>query len=291
MTRLLAYLKANKLLVVLLFLVAWLVYQQYVPQVKTRVSLPQTASRGLGGPEVDFGLVPVTDYAPVPEAEERLVVRESSLALLVKNVVETAKSIQQKTQELGGYLVNSQVAHPEEAVAASGSVIVRVPQENLETLLAFCRGLAVKVVSENVSGRDVTDQYVDVQARLQTLTQTKEKLAALLAQATKVDDLLKVQRELINLQQQIDYWQGQAEYLEKSALVSRVTVYLSTDELALPYAPAEAWRPKVIFTQAVRSLVRLVRQAGSALIWLGVYSLVWLPLGLLYLFYRRRHKK
>jgi hypothetical protein len=111
-----------------------------------------------------------------------------------------------------------------------------------------------------------------------------------MAKAEKIEDLLNVQRELINLQSQIDSLKGQQQYYEKNAEMAKLTIYLSTDELALPYAPSESWRPQVIFKQAVRSLVTSLRKVGTAIIWLAVYSVVWIPVGVgIYIFYRKKH--
>ena len=144
------------------------------------------------------------------------------------------------------------------------------------------------MVSENLTGEDVTDQFVDIDARLATLYRTKAKFEEILDKAVKVEDLLNVQRELINLQTQIDSLKGQQLYLEKSAAMAKITIYLSTDELALPYAPSEAWRPTVILKLAVRSLVGNLRNFGSALIWIGVYSVVWVPILIVLFIIRKR---
>ena len=147
--------------------------------------------------------------------------------------------------------------------------------------------MEVKVGSKNLNGTDVTDQYVDNEARLATLEKTKTKFEEILASAIRVQDILEVQRELINLQSQIDAVIGQQKYYEQSAAMARLTVYLSTDEFALPYSPSESWRPEVIFKQAIRSLITHVRKLGTALIWLAVYSPVWL-IGLLLIRFLRK---
>lgn len=227
------------------------------------------------------------NYAPAPEVKDRLVIRESTMSLLVKKVSEIQKAITQKAQQLGGYMVNSNVSYPEQAQAATGSVTVRIPQTKLEEALDFFRSLAVKVVSENLNGEDVTDQYVDIEARLAILVKTKTKFEEILTNAQKVEDILQVQREIVNLQQQIDSLKGQQNFLEKSSAMSKITVYLSTDELALPYAPTKAWRPSVIFKQAVRSMIGAWRRIGTLIIWLAVYSVIWIPVLLLYFLVRK----
>ena len=125
-------------------------------------------------------------------------------------------------------------------------------------------------------------------SRPSTLEKTKAKFEEILEAATEIQDILQVQREIINLQAEIDAVIGQQKYLEQSAKLARLTVYLSTDELALPYAPSETWRPVVIFRQAVRSLIYQMRKIGTALIWLAVYSVIWIPALLLIYYFKKR---
>jgi len=280
MNKIFNWIKAHKLTFVLLLLVFWLIYRQNFSS--PVIPLSQRKSTALNTTE-DFSasgrrrVFYSSQPAPAPETKERLVVKESTLSLLVKNVVDAQKAISQKAQNLGGYLVQSNISHPEETEAASGWITIRVPQEKLEEALDYFRGLAVKVASETISGQDVTDEYVDIEARLETLLKTKARFEEILARAEKTTDILEVQRELINLQEQIDSLKGRQNYLEKSAQVSKVTIYLATDELVLPYVPTEAWRPQVVFKQAVRSLIGICRKLGTLLIWIGVYSVIWLP--------------
>ena len=142
-------------------------------------------------------------------------------------------------------MVNYNLSSPKSA--ASGNISIRVPSKSRDQVLADIQALGVKTVSLSVVGTDVTDQFVDNQARLKVLLDTKAKFEEILNQASQIQDLLNVQRELINLQSQIDSLKGQQQYLEKSAELSLISVYLYTDELALPYAPTDTWRPAVVF--------------------------------------------
>jgi len=234
---------------------------------------------------------PDSGYPPTLDVEDRLVVQESNLSLMVKEVAEVQKEIIQKSESLGGYLVSSFLSHPEEKESASGTVTVRVPQEKFQEALNAFRGLAVKLVEERLSGQDVTDEYVDLEARLATLLQTKGKLEVIMAKAEKIPDILQIQRELTNLQRQIDSLKGRQQFLEKNAQLVRITVYLSADEISLPYSPSQSWRPKVIFKLAIRSLIAATRKLGTMLIWVVVYAIIWLPILILILLYRRRQKR
>jgi len=223
------------------------------------------------------------------ESDNRLIIQDTSLSLQVTDVGNIIKKIEEITASNGGFLVNYRLSKPE--LAASGSIVVRVPEtKRAETLTSF-KNLAVKVVSESVIGNDVTDQYVDLQTRLEILTKTKTKFEEILAKAYQINDLLNVQRELISLQSQIDDLKGQQKYLEQTAKLSKITVYLSTDELALPYAPTNEWRPTVIFKTAIRSLLSSLRIIAGLIIWLVVYSPIIIPVLLIIRFIRRRLRR
>lgn len=228
----------------------------------------------------------LTEPPPTTRPDKRLVVKNSRLSLLVKDVRKSQQRIIQKANQLGGYMVNSTLDTPEGI--QKGSVTVRIPQNKLGQFLEYTRNLSVRVISENLVGYDVTDEYVDIQSRLESLYKTKTKFERLLEKADRAGDILEIQRELNNLQKQIDKLKGRQKYLQENAKLVKVTIYLSTDELSLPYTPSRPWSPKAIFKQAVRSLISTFRFTASAFIWVGVYSVIWLPVILVVLLIWKR---
>ncbi|PJA40686.1 hypothetical protein CO179_01630, partial [candidate division WWE3 bacterium CG_4_9_14_3_um_filter_39_7] len=154
----------------------------------------------------------------------------------------------------------------------------------------FFNSLSVKVTSQSISGRDVTDQYTDIQAHIDSLTKTKTRYESIRDNATEVSDLITVTREITTIQNQIDSYVGQQQYLEQTAKFSLVSVDMSTDELALPYAPENPFRPAVVFKTAVRSVLTLFQNTAESLIWFGVYGIIWIPLLLLGLWWYRRSR-
>lgn len=226
--------------------------------------------------------------APVQTSEERLVIKDTNLSLLVKDVPESIAKVEETAKSFGGYLVDSYLSKPEES--ASGHITIRVPESRRTDALNVFKGFAVKIVSESVYGNDVTDEYVDLEARLAVLNKTKVKFEEIMDKAYSVNDLLNVQRELVNLQSQIDNLKGQQKYYEQSAKLSKIVVYLSTDELSLPYAPDNAWRPAVIFKTAVRSLISNLRSLANLVIWIIVYIPILIPALLLFFFLKRKFK-
>lgn len=280
------WIQQNKILTLIIVLVVaylgYINFFSFYPRSMTKNSFVEsvTSSVGYGG---DMGMASapmMADRGIMPpiypedsvsiEPTDRKVVAESYLSLLVTDVAGSIDTIRGIADTAGGFVVNSSMNQPTET--STGSIVIRVPSDQVSTVLASVRGLAVKVTMETTTGYDVTDQYTDYQARLTTLEATLAKFEVLFDRATEVSDTLEVQRAIIQTQEQIDHITGRLEYLEQVSASSKITINLSTDELALPYAPDDAWRPMVVFKTAVRALVTDIRSFGSGLIWLAVYS-------------------
>ncbi len=286
------WLKRNWAVVVLVIIaISWLKNGSATQMgVRTSSVLPYAGGGGVAMDSISLSapankMMVGRESAPSDSAN-RLVIQDSSLSLQVKNVAKEVASIETLAKGFGGYLVNSHLSQPESA--ASGSITVRVPESKRSEAMDAFKNLAAKVVSESISGNDVTDEYVDLDSQLAVLTKTKLKFEEILDKAVRVEDLLNVQQQLTSIQQQIDGIKGQQKYLEQSAKLSRITIYLSTDELALPYAPTNEWRPTVVFKEAVRSMIGSLRGVGSLIIWGVVYVPILIPVGLIIWYIKRR---
>ncbi len=207
---------------------------------------------------------------------ERKEVVNASLSLVAEDVEGVIDTIQNQALDIGGFVVRSAVDYPEET--ASGSIIVRVPRDMFKETVEAFRMLGTNVLSYHVDGYDLTDQYIDIETRLDVLEQNKARFEDIMKQAVQIDDILRVQREIFSLQEQIDKLRGRKQYLEQESALVRITVFVSSDELALPYIPDNAWRPEVIVKKAMRSLVGTLQGMGTVAIWVGVYAVVWAPL-------------
>ena len=294
MSRLFGWIFSHKLVFLLLLIVLFLVFRPSNRPIPLTMSYPGSDSyESVGNSAIGMpaqmkvndsvrSIAPEMDFAPAPGVQNRMVVQNSYLSLQVKNVSETIKQIKQQTGSAGGYMVESNLSNPDEA--ASGHITVRIPQQQLDTLLSQFRGLAVKVVSENLQGTDVTDQFVDNEERLRILERNKTRMEELMDKAVEISDIMSIQQQIFSLQSQIDSIKGKQNYLEKTTAMSLVTIYLSIDDLSLPYTPSGSWRPELVFKEAVRSVMINLQKLGSVGIWIGVYSVIVIPiLGLLYI--------
>lgn len=267
----------------LLTIILFLIWSSVGSSGTSTIMMDRSASKvsnTLMAPAAGSGIMmPSQDYAPQPEVANRMVVQNSSVSLLVKNVVEVKDKIITYAQANGGYMVDSSVSNPQDAPSAT--VTIRIQSAKMKEAMTYLTSLSVKVVSENLEGTDVTDQYVDVDKRIALLETTKARFESILTSAKEISDITNLTQQILSYQSQIDSMKGSQMALEKNAQLAKITIYLSTDEIALPYAPSETFRPDVIFKLAVRSLVGILRRLVTLVIWIGVYSVIWIPIFIL----------
>jgi hypothetical protein len=194
---------------------------------------------------------------------DRLIIRDARLDLVVPDTEDALSEIESVVSEMGGYVVQSSVYQSGESKQAS--VQVRIPAEKLDQALERFRGMASEVRSENVSGQDVTDEYVDLQSRLRSKEAAEAKLLEFLQEAEDTEAALSVYAELERIQTDIEVIKGRMQYLEQSAAMSSVTIELTPDELVQPIEIG-GWHPEGTLRDSVEALIRMLQFLVDALI-------------------------
>lgn len=152
---------------------------------------------------------------------------------------------------------------------------IRVPSDRFDEALSQLKKLDGEVLTSNVNAQDVTDQFVDVQARLDAQKAQEQQYLAILARANTVDEILKVQSALASTRMQIEQLQGQVNSMKGRIEYSTITMTIAP-AVTLPAEPVGRWDPSRTFAQALAALTALFRVVGDAAIWLLVLG--WIPL-------------
>jgi len=236
---------------------------------------PEESERGEGG----------QDEGEIPEeqTEDRKIVREGSITLEVEDIAETMDEVAEMAEELNGYVVASYKHEYERGV--SGHITIRVPVERFDEAFVRLRQLAIAVPYETTTAKDVTEEYVDLEAQLSNLLATEAQYLALLEKAETVEEMLKVQKELSNVRGQIEQIEGRMQYLEQTSETSLIAVDLEETK-----GLAEPWSASAALQSAVRGLTTFGRGLATVLIWLGIFCWAWVPPLVIWLRRRRRAK-
>lgn len=250
----------------------------------TPATQQQLAPSFSGLPESDYkdegsGALTVTD--------ERMIVRTGDLSMVMADVIGTRDSISQLAVSYGGYVVSSQISGEEDK---TGYVSLRVPDERFEAALAELKELAIRVTSESTVSRDVTEEYVDLESRLKNAEATESQYLTLLQQTEFIEEILDIYERLSQIRYEIEHIKGQMQYLERTASMSLISVYLSPQTTAQPLVPA-GWDIAEVFKSAIRGLATVGQVLGSVVVWLLILSPIWgTALGIVIWRIRKRRK-
>jgi hypothetical protein len=215
---------------------------------------------------------------------DRLIVRTATLTVLVNDVPGVAAKAAELATSLGGFVVSSN--QRDDGTSPTAMVTIRVPAARLDDALAQLKGLAVRVRNEQVTGQDVTEEFVDTDARLRNLRATEARYLELLQQSASVNDVLGVEKELTNVRGQIEQLQGRLQFLQRSVDLATITIDIRAASGIAVLLPD--WNILPVVTNALAALVNVVYGILVLVIWIAVFTPLWLPGLLLIRRWRRR---
>jgi len=189
---------------------------------------------------------------------ERKIIKDANLSIVVTDPVQSMDDITVLAEQSGGYVVSSNIYQnsygPNNITVPEGNIAIRIPSEKLNDILDQIKNDAVDVQSENVSGQDVTDQYVNLQSRLEAKQATEKKLLEFLDQAEDTEATLAVYSQLQQIQSDIEVLQGQIKYIDQSAALSSVSVNLIAEAGTQPIEIG-GWKLQGTAKESVQNLI------------------------------------
>lgn len=209
------------------------------------------------------------------ETLERMVIKNADLSIVVESPSETMDDINQMASDMGGYVVSSnlsQVRTERGTEVPQARITIRVPSEKLEQALGAIKQGAGRVLSEHVSGQDVTKQYTDLESRLRHLQNAEKQLNRIMEEATDTEDVLSVYNRLVDVQEEIERVKGEMQYYEQSAALSAISVNIQANEAVQPLKIGN-WQPVGVAKKAIQALINTLQFFGDAAIWLGLFVL------------------
>ncbi|MBU7023796.1 MAG: DUF4349 domain-containing protein [Theionarchaea archaeon] len=213
-------------------------------------------------------------------SSEPKLVKTGTLYLEVESYPDALKAVEETAAKYGGYVSDSAVQQYDDREV--GHVTVRVPEDNFEKAVKDIENVG-DLKQENLTLEDVTEQYIDLNARLDNLTHQEQRYLEILDMATTVEDVLKVETQLERIRGDIESLQGTLNYLEKKIQYSVIYV-----QLAEPKEVVHQSGIGSAFDQAIDGFLGAIR---GIIIFLGYFIPVALFLTLLALAGMTVHRK
>ena len=211
-----------------------------------------------------------------PDVLERSIIRTAVIGVRVSSVPDSVVRVTDLVKSQRGFIEASSTMQEERFRRAD--MTLRVPSAQFDSVLLALRGLG-EVTSESTSGQDVTAQVVDAEARLRVLRTEESSLIEILRRTRRLGEVLAIRDRLSNTRAQIESLDAQRKALREMAALS--TINLNLTERPAPVVKTDDGWAIDAWTSAVNGLKEVGRFLGQAVIFLIVFSPIWLlPLGI-----------
>ncbi len=172
---------------------------------------------------------------PPPETELEKgskIIKDGKLHFEVDNLKKSKKQVDLLVDQLGAYYENEQ--YSAYGNRNSYSLKIRVPNVKFDTLITALENGSGKLLSKNISARDVTEEYVDINIRLQNNTAYLEQYQQLLKKANSIKDILEIQEKIRRIEEEIDSRKGRLKFLDDQVKYSTINLELTEYRIAQP---------------------------------------------------------
>jgi len=223
---------------------------------------------------------------PAQQGDGSMIIKDANVVLEVEDTDVAIDRTTQVVGDLGGYIISSRVwfqdYHGSNYKYATLSM--GIPVDEFENAMRRLRALAIRVLDENASGQDVSSEFVDLQSKLGNLEATRDRIRSFLEDAKTVEESLRINQELSNIDDQIEQVKGRMNYLSGRSAFSTITLTLQPQLPTLtptptptptPTATPTVWNPGATVQNAQKTVTNAYQGIVEMLIW---FFVVFVPL-------------
>ena len=246
--------------------------------------------------EQNVSLAQANQSQLVNDAADRKIIRNADLSIEVDSPSEAQHRITSIANSQGGFVVTSEAKQRENIDPSKRTLdiklVVRIPSDRFGAALDEIKKLASNLPAENVTGQDVTEDFIDLEARIKTQKALELQFIEIMKQARKVEDALEVQRQIAEVRTEIERLEGRRRFLENRSSLSTITVNIQAPKVIAvnPTGVGHSIRDAVSDSLELASgmLVSFVR---FVIMIVPVFVFVLLPSGLIIRYFVRRVKR
>ena len=166
------------------------------------------------------------------EAADRRIIRNADITIEVPSTTDAQHRVTSIAEAHGGFVVTSEAKQRESNDPAHRTLdiklVVRVPSNQFGSAFDEIRKLAGNTPAEQVTSQDVTENFIDLEARIKTQKALEVQFLEIMRQAHKIEDALEVQRQIAEVRTEIEKLEGRKRFLENRSSLSTINVNIQT---------------------------------------------------------------
>lgn len=157
-----------------------------------------------------------------PIQTERKLIKNGSLSMETSSTKKAKAEIEKICKEMKAYISSENQFNYEDRLQFN--TVIRVPANHFDELTSKVEALASHVESKNISTDDVTEEFIDIEARLKTKKELETRYREILKQAHTVTDILAIESQIGSVRSEIESMEGRLKYLKNQVSFSTLTL-------------------------------------------------------------------
>ena len=171
-------------------------------------------------------------------------------------------------------------------------LVIRVPSGQFNSALEQIEKLATNLPERNVTGQDVTEEFIDLEARIKTQKALELQFLDIMKQASKVEDALEVQRQIADVRTEIEKLEGRKRFLDSKSTMSTITINIQTPTPIVVSASGFGHTVREALSDSIDVATGIVLFfIRFAIVLTPVLVMVILPVSLVALYFKRRARR
>jgi len=207
----------------------------------------------------------------IAEAADRKIIRNADITLEVASTTEAQHSVTSIAEARGGFVVTSEALQRKSTDPAQRTtdfkLVVRVPANQFGVALDEIKKLADNILEEKANGQDVTEEFIDLEARIKTQKALEIQFLEIMRQTKNIEDALQVQRQIAEVRTVIEQLEGRKRFLENRSSLATITVNVQAPKPVIATTPTG-------FSHSLREAVSESVELGSGMILFFVRFLI-----------------
>ncbi|HFC76853.1 MAG TPA: DUF4349 domain-containing protein [Candidatus Moranbacteria bacterium] len=197
------------------------------------------------------------------QTSDKKIIKNGSLNLKVDKISQATEEISNIIQGLGGEIFSTNFSERIKG-QRRGNLTVKVPVVKFSEAISKIKNVATQVINETTTGRDVTEQYADLQVQLRNKQAEEASFVKILDRAGKIDDVLAVTKQIARVRGEIERLQGRIKYMNSQTEMSTITINLSEDTEMTSIS--DNWRPWQTVKKSFQELINNIQDSIDGII-------------------------
>ena len=197
---------------------------------------------------------------------DKKIQKNANLSIEVKDIEKSLDKAKQIISTFNGEIISTSSGGMDFGQPYA-NIRLRVPNEKLNDAIDALKKISSKILSENIYTNDVTEEFIDVEAKLNIMKSTEKRFKDLLNEANNVEEVLQVEKELMRIRGEIDSLEGRLGYLSQTTDTSEINLSINEE---VPIT-GEKWSFSESLSSALKNLSSFAKSFANLLINLVVF--------------------